>query len=205
MWALHPLPSRSTFHFSLFTFHFPKGHFSLFTFHSSLPEGTLLTSHRDHSSLFTLHFSLPEGTLFTQMTQCGASGIAARSIGHCSALHRPLQCAAFFGALSCTAGGTPPGSLFKKTENKNAVRWDTPHSIVCLTLLSCLPGLLRPMRGRRISVPIYSRPRRLSRGYPFRFPENCRGRLHPCFCPTLWSKAFSRDETWADGMSPARP
>ena len=133
MWALHPLPSRSTFHFSLFTFHFPKG------------------------ALFTLHFAL-----FTYFTQCGASGIAARSIGHCNALHRPLQCGASFGAFSCTAGGTPPSSLFQKTENKNAVRWDTPHSIVCLTLLSCLPGLLRPMRGRRISVPIYSRPRRLS-------------------------------------------
>ena len=136
------------FHSSPFTSR--KGHFSLFTFHSSLPEVTLLTSHRDHSSLFTLHFSLPEGTLFTQMTQCGASGIAARSIGHCSALHRPLQCAAFFGALSCTAGGTPPSSLFQKTENKNAARWDTPHSIVCLTLLSCLPSLLKPMRGRRV-------------------------------------------------------
>ena len=120
-------------------------HFSFFTLHLSLPErGTF------HSSLFTLHFSLPEGTLFTQMTQCGASGIAARSIGHCSALHRPLQCAAFFGALSCTAGGTPPSSLFQKTENKNAARWDTPHSIVCLTLLSCLPSLLKPMRGRRV-------------------------------------------------------
>ena len=136
------------FHSSPFTSR--KGHFSLFTFHSSLPAGTLLTSHRDHSSLFTLHFSLPEGTLFTQMTQCGASGIAARSIGHCSALHRPLQCVAFFGALSCTAGGTPPSSLFQKTENKNAARWDTPHSIVCLTLLSCLPSLLEPMRGRRV-------------------------------------------------------
>ena len=111
---------------------------ALFTFHSSL-----FTSLRDH-------FSLPEGTLFTQMTQCGASGIAARSIGHCSAVHRPLQCAAFFGALSCTAGGTPPSSLFQKTENKNAARWDTPHSIVCLTLLSCLPSLLKPMRGRRV-------------------------------------------------------
>ena len=136
------------FHSSPFTSR--KGHFSLFTFHSSLPAGTLLTFRRDHSSLFTLHFSLPEGTLFTQMTQCGASGIAARSIGHCSALHRPLQCAAFFGALSCTAGGTPPSSLFQKTENKNAARWDTPHGIVCLTLLSCLPSLLKPMRGRRV-------------------------------------------------------
>ena len=136
------------FHSSPFTSR--KGHFSLFTFHSSLPAGTLLTFRRDHSSLFTLHFSLPEGTLFTQMTQCGASGIAARSIGHCSALHWALQCAAFFGALSCTAGGTPPSSLFQKTENKNAARWDTPHSIVCLTLLSCLPSLLKPMRGRRV-------------------------------------------------------
>ena len=136
------------FHSSPFTSR--KGHFSLFTFHSSLPAGTLLTFHRNHSSLFTLHFSLPEGTLFTQMTQCGASGIAARSIGHCSAVHRPLQCGAFFGALSCTAGGTPPSSLFQKTENKNAARWDTPHSIVCLTLLSCLPSLLKPMRGRRV-------------------------------------------------------
>ena len=143
MWALHPLPSRSTFHFSLFTFHFPKG--ALFTLHF-----TLFTSHRDalhfpQGPLFTFHSSL-----FTCLTQCGAWGIAARSIGHCSALHRPLQCGAFFGALSCTAGGTPPGSLFKKTENKNAARWDTPHSIVCLTLLSCLPSLLKPMRGRRV-------------------------------------------------------
>lgn len=121
MWALHPLPSRSTFHFSLFTLHFPQG------------------------PLFTLHFAL-----LTCITQCGASGIAARSIGHCSALHWLLQCGAFFGALSCTARGTPPSSLFQKTENKNAARWDTPHSIVCLTLLSCLPSLLKPMRGRRV-------------------------------------------------------
>lgn len=88
--------------------------------------------------------------LLSQMTQCGASGIAARSIGHCSALHRPLQCGASFGALSCTDRGTPPSSLFQKTENKNAARWDTPHSIVCLTLLSYLPSLLKPMRGRRV-------------------------------------------------------
>ena len=168
MWALHPMPSRSTFHISLFTFHFPKG--ALFIFHSSL-----FTSRRDHFSFFTLHFSLPEGTLLTCITQCGASGIAARSIGHCSALHRPLQCDAFFGALSCTAGGTPPSSLFQKTENKNAARWDTPHSIVCLTLLSCLPSLLKPMRGRRVfrsdlftTAPAFPRvsfpiPRELSR------------------------------------------
>lgn len=127
---------------------------ALFIFHSSP-----FTSRRDafnfpQGPLFTLHFAL-----FTYFTQCDASGIAARSIGHCSALHRPLQCGAFFGALSCTAGSTPPGSLFQKTENKNAARWDTPHSIVCLTLLSCLPGLLKPMRGRRVPVPIYSRPR----------------------------------------------
>ena len=149
-----------TFHSSPFTSR--RGHFSLFTFHSSLPAGTLLTSRRDHFSFFTLHFSFPEGALLTCMTQCGASGIAVRCVGHCSALHRPLQCGAFFGALSCTAGGTPPSSLFQKTENKNAARWDTPHSIVCLTLLSCLPSLLKPMRDRRVPVPIYSRPRRLS-------------------------------------------
>ena len=140
---------------------------ALFIFHSSP-----FTSRKGHFSLFTSRrdaFNFPQGplcslhfALLTCITQCGASGIAARSIGHCSALHRPLQCGAFFGALSCTAGSTPPSSLFQKTENKNAARWDTPHSIVCLTLLSCLPSLLRPMRGRRISVPIYSRPRRLS-------------------------------------------
>ena len=64
---------RSTFHFALFTLHFPQGplftlnfslltsqrdHFSLFTFHSSLPEGTTF-----HSSLFTFNF--PQGPLFT--------------------------------------------------------------------------------------------------------------------------------------------
>ncbi len=125
-------------------------HFSFFTLHLSLPEGgtfhfALCTFNFPQGPLFTLHFAL-----FTYFTQCGASGIAARSIGHCSALHRPLQCGAFFGALSCTAGSTPPDSLFQKTENKNAARWDTPHSIVCLTLLSCLPSLLKPMRGRRV-------------------------------------------------------
>ena len=118
---------------------------ALFIFHSSP-----FAAGKGHFSLFTFHSSLPEGTLLTCITQCGASGIAARSIGHRSALHRPMQCDAFFGALSCTAGGTPPSSLFKKTENKNAARWDTPHSIVCLTLLSCLPSLLKPMRGRRV-------------------------------------------------------
>ncbi len=143
MWALHPLPSRSTFHFSLFTFHFPKG--ALFTLHFSL-----FTSRRDafnfpQEPLFTFHSSL-----FTSRRDAFHSNDAARSIGHCSAVHRPLQCGAFFGALSCTAGGTPPSSLFQKTENKNAARWDTPHSIVCLTLLSCLPSLLKPMRGRRV-------------------------------------------------------
>ena len=143
------------FHSSPFTSR--KGHFSLFTFHSSLPEGTLLTSHRDHSSLFTLHFSLPEGTLFTQMTQCGASGIAARSIGHCSALHRPLQCAAQAVAVRCVfrctfmhGRGHAAKLSFPEDRKQNAARWDTPHSIVCLTLLSCLPSLLKPMRGRRV-------------------------------------------------------
>ena len=143
MWALHPLPSRSTFHFSLFTFHFPKG--ALFTLHFSL-----FTSRRDafnfpQGPLFTFYSSL-----FTSRRDTFHSNDAVRCIGHCSALRRPLQCAAFFGALSCTAGGTPPSSLFQKTENKNAARWDTPHSIVCLTLLSCLPSLLKPMRGRRV-------------------------------------------------------
>ena len=118
---------------------------ALFTLHF-----TLFTSRRDalhfpQGPLFTFHSSL-----FTCLTQCGASGIATRCIGHRSALHRPLQCDAFFGALSCTVRNTPPGSLLQKTENKNAARWDTPHSIVCLTLLSCLPSLLKPIRGRRV-------------------------------------------------------
>ena len=72
MWALHPLPSRSTFHFSLFTFHFPKG--ALFTFHSSL-----FTSRRDA-------FHLND---------------AVRCIGHRSALHWALQCAAQAIAVRC--------------------------------------------------------------------------------------------------------
>ena len=97
-WTLHFLTSRSTFHFSLFTFHFPQG--PLFTFHSSL-----FTSLGDHFSLFTLHFSLPLGTLFTYFTQCGAMAIAACSVGHRSALHRALQRAAFFQASFCAIGG----------------------------------------------------------------------------------------------------
>ena len=48
---------RSTFHFALFTLHFPQG--QLFTLHFSL-----FTSHRDHFALCTLHSSLPAGTTF---------------------------------------------------------------------------------------------------------------------------------------------
>ena len=110
-------------------------HFSFFTLHLSLPEGGTF-----HFSLFTFH-------LFN----------AVRCIGHRSALHWALQCAAQAVAVRCVfrctfmhGRGTPPGSLLQKTENKNAARWDTPHSIVCLTLLSCLPSLLKPMRGRRV-------------------------------------------------------
>ena len=72
MWALHPLPSCSTFHFSLFTFHFPKG--PLFTLHSSL-----FTSRRDAFNLYH----------------------AVRCIGHRSALHWALQCAAQAVAVRC--------------------------------------------------------------------------------------------------------
>ena len=94
MWALHPLSSRSTFHSSLCTFHFPQG--PLFTFHLSL-----FTSLRDRFSLFTLHFSLPEGTLFTLITQCGALAFAARSDGTCSVLRRASQRTAFLQGLLC--------------------------------------------------------------------------------------------------------
>ena len=128
---------------------------ALFIFHSSP-----FTSRKGHFSLFTSRrdaFNFPQGplftfhsSLFTSRRDAFHSNDAVRCIGHRSALHWALQCAAFFGALSCTAGGTPPSSLFQKTENKNAARWDTPHSIVCLTLLSCLPSLLKPMRGRRV-------------------------------------------------------
>ena len=75
MWALRLSPSRSTFHYSLFTIHFPQGPF--FTFHSSL---------------------------LTYFTQCGASAIAACSVGHRSALHRALQRAAFSRASFCAKG-----------------------------------------------------------------------------------------------------
>ena len=94
------------FHSSPFTSR--KGHFSLFTFHSSLPAGTLLTSRRDHFSLFTLHFSLPEGTLFTLHSSLFTSrrdtfhlNDAVRCIGHRSALHWALQCAAQAVAVRC--------------------------------------------------------------------------------------------------------
>ena len=94
MWALHPLPSRSTFHFSLFTFHFPKG--ALFTIHFSL-----FTSHRD-----TFHF--PQGPLFTFHSSLFTSrrdtfhlNDAVRCIGHRSALHWTLQCAAQAVAVRC--------------------------------------------------------------------------------------------------------
>ena len=70
---------RSTFHFALFTLHFPKG--PLFTLHFSLltprrdafhfPQGPLFTLHlslftprRDSFSLCTFHSSLPQGTTF---------------------------------------------------------------------------------------------------------------------------------------------
>ena len=72
MWALHPLPSRSTFHFSLFTFHFPKG------------------------ALFTLHFSL-----FTSRRDAFNLNDTVRCIGHRSALHWALQCAAQAVAVRC--------------------------------------------------------------------------------------------------------
>ena len=88
-----------TFHSSPFTSR--KGHFSLFTFHSSLPEGTLLTSRRDafhfpQGPLFTFHSSL-----FTSRRDAFHSNDAVRCIGHRSALHWALQCAAQAVAVRC--------------------------------------------------------------------------------------------------------
>ena len=82
------------FHSSPFTSR--KGHFSLFTFHSSLPAGTLLTSRRDHFSLFTFHSSL-----FTSRRGTFNLYHAVRCIGHRSALHWALQCAAQAVAGRC--------------------------------------------------------------------------------------------------------
>ena len=150
MWALHPLPSRSTFHFSLFTFHFPKG--ALFTLHFSL-----FTSRRDafnfpQGPLFTFHSSL-----FTSRRDTFHLNDAVRCIGHRSALHWALQCAAQAVAVRCVfrctfmhGRGHAAKLSFPEDRKQNAARWDTPHSIVCLTLLSCLPSLLKPMRGRRV-------------------------------------------------------
>ncbi len=141
------------FHSSPFTSR--KGHFSLFTFHSSLPAGTLLTFRRDHSSLFTLHFSLPEGTLFTQMTQCGASGIAARSIGHCSALR--------FSVHFHARPGARRQALFSRRPKTKMLR-DGIHRTALFALHFCpvCPACLSLCEAEGFSVPIYSRPRRLS-------------------------------------------
>ena len=162
MWALHPLPSRSTFHFSLFTFHFPKG--ALFTLHFSL-----FTSRRDafnfpQGPLFTFYSSL-----FTSRRDTFHSNDAVRCIGHRSALHWALQCAAQAVAVRCVFrctfmhGREHAAKLSFPEDRKQkccAMGYTAQH---CLPYtLSCLPSLLRPMRGRRISVPIYSRPRRLS-------------------------------------------
>lgn len=94
MWALHPLPSRSTFHFSLFTFHFPKG--ALFTIHFSL-----FTSHRDtfhfpQGPLFTIHSSL-----FTSRRDTFHFCHAVRCVGSRSVLHWLLQRAALGIAAHC--------------------------------------------------------------------------------------------------------
>ena len=82
--ALRPLPPRSTFHFALFTFNFPKGRFAL-------PAGTTF-----HFSLFTFHFpkghfSLPERTAVRWPMQRAAIANAACCVSHCSALRFSSQ------------------------------------------------------------------------------------------------------------------
>ena len=166
---------------------------ALFIFHSSP-----FTSRRGHFSLFTLHFSLISRSAVHRASQRAPLGIAMRCTGRCSALR--------FSVHFHARPGARRQALFSRRPKTKMLR-DGIHRTALFALHFCpvCPACLSLCEAEGFSVPIYSRPRRLSRGYPFRFPENCLGRLHPCFCPTLWSKAFSRDETWADGMSPARP
>lgn len=70
MWTLHLSPSRSTFHFALFTIHFPWG--PLFTFHFAL-----FTSRRDAFHLFHAVRCNGHRSVLRWSSQRAASGIAA--------------------------------------------------------------------------------------------------------------------------------
>ena len=102
MWALRLLPSRSTFHFSLFTFHFPQERFSL-------PAGTTF-----HFALCTFHFpqghfSLPTGTAVRRLMQHAAMAGAARCVGTCTALRFPGERSPFlYKAASVGKHSIPP-------------------------------------------------------------------------------------------------
>ena len=170
MWALHPLPSRSTFHFSLFTFHFPKG--ALFTLHFSL-----FTSRRDafnfpQGPLFTFHSSL-----FTSRRDTFHLNDAVRCIGHRSALHWALQCAAQAVAVRCTGRcsalrfsvhfharpGARRQALFSRRPKTKMLR-DGIHRTALFALHFCpvCPACLSLCEAEGFSVPIYSRPPLLS-------------------------------------------
>ena len=110
MWALRLLPSRSTFHFSLFTFHFPQERFSLpagTTFHFALctfhfPKGLLFTSRRDR-------FSLPAETAVRRPMQHAPMAGAARCVGTCTALRFPGEHSPFlYKAASVGKHSIPP-------------------------------------------------------------------------------------------------
>lgn len=96
MWTLRLWPSRSTFHFSLCTFHFPQG--PLFTFHFAL-----LTSQRDHFSLCTLHFAL-----FTSLRDTFHFPQGLRCDSRCSTLRWLVQHAAWAHAPRCSFQASVP-------------------------------------------------------------------------------------------------
>ena len=166
-------------------------HFPFFTFHSSLPAGT------------TFHFALCTFNLYH----------AVRCIGHRSALHWALQCAAQAVAVRCVFrctfmhGRGHAAKLSFPEDRKQkccAMGYTAQHCLPYTFVLSAQPAYA------------YAR----QKGFPFRFihdragfpkgilsdsQRTALGGFIHASAPPLWSKAFSRDETWADGMSPARP
>ena len=159
-------------------------HFSFFTLHLSLPEGALFTL---HFSLFTSRrdaFNFPQGplftfysSLFTSRRDTFHSNDAVRCIGHRSALHWALQCAAQAVAVRCTGRcsalrfsvhfharpGARRQALFSRRPKTKMLR-DGIHRTALFALHFCpvCPACLCLCEAEGFSVPIYSRPRRLS-------------------------------------------
>ena len=173
-------------------------HFSFFTLHLSLPEGGTF-----HFSLFTFHFpkgrfSLISRSAVHRASQRAPLGIAVRCTGRCSAVRFSVHFHARPGARRQAPFSRRPKTKMLRDGIHRTALFALRFCPVCPACLGLCEAEGFPFRFIRDRA-----------GFPEGILSDSRrtvlGRLHPCFCPTLWSKAFSRDETWAGGMSPARP